>query len=173
VQAIQAGRSDAEAQHRLQSHTTGTRGVACECIQGVPWRRRSPASRTPWPLRPLTCVQRIGCCCTSGRGAAGTIAWWWAGDAAADPAPGPGGAACCCCWVYVTRLLAPSDGVTAPGWCAAAGGGGSGSGGTRLNASSISAAFRPFFSRKERFAASAEPRTCGRGGNQQLLTLQI
>jgi hypothetical protein len=65
--------------------------------------------------------------------------------------------ACWGCWVYVTRLLAPTVGVLLVAAGAEAGGA---SGGTRLKASSISAAVSPFFSKKVLLADSADPRTC-------------
>lgn len=65
--------------------------------------------------------------------------------------------ACWGCWVYVTRLLAPTVGVLLVAAGDAAAGA---SGGTRLKASSISAAVSPFFSRNVLLADSADPRTC-------------
>lgn len=53
--------------------------------------------------------------------------------------------------------MAPTEGVLLVVGTAAWGA----SGGTRLQASSISAAVNPFFSRKDLLAASEDPRTCG------------
>lgn len=57
--------------------------------------------------------------------------------------------------MYVTKLFAPTLGVLLVPAAAAAGA----SGGTRLKASLISSAVRPFFSRNDRLAVSEDPRT--------------